>query len=575
MLFYVLLAAVNIACFVPLYLLNFRDAPNPFEFLGGRALGRSKLNFLYSKPKSTDPFRVNFDFTVIALIGAASGHSAPWFTYISAGVLAISFVEIQYTTVMLSIFKRAPVIRADIALSRVGLNIARSQTYWIVPVAITVLVAICFASYQVTAMLVELAPVNVVVPLVGALLLLLPGLHRWREFSYTDFLARTVYSSLLHSVRNFQHSKRVAAVLTKDAAYFARHNHFKDVTLRDSPDVVILCVESYGSMVYRDERCTRAVGDLVREFECRLVDARYRFASTYSEPPIFAGGSWLSYASFTYGLRFADVQSFDVLFAHGHGFGAYESFFHVLKRNGYQNLLLCPLAGIDMRTIDWAMIERCFQSDRNIDFASLDYKGLCLPFCGTLYAPPDQYSLNFAYEAARKRGSRPFSLFFCTLNSHIPWDSPESAVADWRALDDPDFRLLSRTRGRKAMNRYLDAIRYQVDYIFRFVLDHADDGPLVIVFGDHQPPLLTPEHLGKHTPVHVLSRNSEFLDVFTAHGFHPTIDLTGIDTAPMRHEGFLSLFMSAMNKAYGQHRDLEISYRAHGVPMFDEIGADA
>lgn len=574
--FYLALAAVNIACFVPLYVLNFRHAPNPFEFLAASALDRKKLKFLYAKPKCTDPFRINFDYTFLVLLAAALDFSPPWLVVLAAGVLAIGFIEIQYATVMLSIFKRAPAIRADIALLKVGLNVAQRQLYWMVPAVIATLAAIVVAAYAVTTWLFELMPEDRAWPLVGALLLLPPSFYHWRNFLHGEFLARTVYSPALHFLRNLEYSGRVAAVLAKDKAHFERHNHFKDVTLCGAPNVVIICVESYGGIVYRNESWGREVGGLLRDYETRLADAGYGFASTYSEPPIFAGGSWLSYASFAYGFRCADVQLFDGLFAHDHAFGAYESVFHVLKRNGYYNLLLCPLAGVDTRTIDWATITRCFQSDRNIDFASVGYRGQCVPYFGItrLFSPPDQYSLNFAYESARERSAR-FSLFFCTLNSHIPWNSPECAAADWRALDDPGLRLLEGTRGRRVEERYVSAIRYQLDYILRFVLDRADDGSLVIVFGDHQPPFITPESMGKHTPVHVITRNRKFLDVFAAHGFHPSMDLTGITPVPIKHEGFLSLFLRAMNTAYGRDPGLDVEYLADGVPLFGELRADA
>jgi hypothetical protein len=115
------------------------------------------------------------------------------------------------------------------------------------------------------------------------------------------------------------------------------------------------------------------------------------------------------------------------------------------------------------------------------------------------------------------------------------------------------------------VDRYTDAIRYQLDYLVRFARDRAVDAPLIILFGDHQPPTITPEHLGKETPIHVLSKDQALIDVFISHGFLPTLDLTGTDPRPIRHEGFLSLLLKAMCAAYGTEPRLDITYREGGV----------
>jgi phosphoglycerol transferase MdoB-like AlkP superfamily enzyme len=378
-----------------------------------------------------------------------------------------------------------------------------------------------------------------------------------------------VYSPLLHLVRNIEYGKRLDVVLKKDAAHFERRNHFKGVTLAKRPTIVVICVESYGSVVYRDPEHSAAVAGLVTSYEQRLRDSGYRFASTHSDAPIFAGGSWLSYASLTYGIEFTEPQLFDALFAAKSPFGAYESLFHVLKRNGYRNVLLCPLAGVDTRNVDWGQIDRFFQSDVDITFDSLGYRGPLVNYFGVvrLYSPLDQYSLSHGYERAAREASGPFSLFFCTLNSHYPWESVGEVVADWRSLDDPAAPLHSCRGG--ATERYRAAIRYQLDYVLRFVHERADDDVVFVVFGDHQPPLITEKRMGKQTPIHVIARNAQLIDVFLEHGFAAGLDLTGAEPRPIRHQGFLSLFLKGMQAAYGV-ADVPVDYRADGVALFDE-----
>jgi hypothetical protein len=397
-------------------------------------------------------------------------------------------------------------------------------------------------------------PDGFALPSLGAALLVPPCLHHWRSYAYESFTSRTVYSPAQHFYRNLQFSKRVRAIFAKGPDHFEKLNHFKAVKLVGAPNVIVICVESYGSVVYRDEEIYASIQDSIARFEPQLTALGYEFASNYSEAPIFAGGTWASYTSFTYGFRLDDLQLFDGLFVHSEAFGAYESLFHVLRRNGYGNVLLCPLGGPDIRSVDWEMIGRCFQSDRNIRFDDLQYDG---------------QRLSYAYESTKQSRTAPFSLFFCTLNSHFPWDTPKRAVADWRQLNDPAAISPGYGHGTN-MSRYCDAVRYQLDYILRFIVDNADDDLVVILFGDHQPPFLTPERYGKTTPVHVIGRSSQLIDVFKDHGFVAAMNLAGIEPESIRHEGFLSLFMKGMQAAYGADEDLEIDYRERGVALFEE-----
>jgi hypothetical protein len=575
MAFFAILVAINVACFLPLYLLNARESPNPFEFLlsNDKSAMQSKLKYFYAKLEFTDPFHVNFDFSFVVLIAAALGANGPWVAIGAAALLAFGFVAIAYAALMQSVFKRPPSLEGDLALLKYGISLAQRRVYWLGGAIVALLAGVVAASYLATSWLFSVELPAPGVALTVALTLLPPCVYHWRSYAYSSFSARTVYSPLLHLKRNVDYTRYLKTVVARDAAYFEKHNHFKHVRLAARPTLVIVCIESYGSVVYRDAEHSAAVAGVVEDYQRRLADRGYRFASTHSDAPIFAGGSWLSYASFTYGIEFTEIQLFDGLFAAGSPFGAYESLFHVLKRNGYRNVLLCPLGGVGVRSVDWGQIDRCFQNDLKITFQSLDYRGPLVNYFGVvrLYSPLDQYSLNYAYELASREREDPFSLFFCTLNSHFPWESVGEVVADWRSLDAPSAPLRA-CRGA-APERYREAIRYQLESVLRFVLDRADDDLVVVVFGDHQPPIITEKRMGKQTPVHVIARSQKLLDVFLEHGFAGDLDLTGREPRPIRHQGFLSLFLKAMQRAYGA-TDAHVDYREHGVALFGEVRPD-
>ena len=82
--------------------------------------------------------------------------------------------------------------------------------------------------------------------------------------------------------------------------------------------------------------------------------------------------------------------------------------------------------------------------------------------------------------------------------------------------------------------------------------------------------MITPEDMGSHPPIHVLSQDQALIDAFLEHGFCGMMDLTGMQPRTIRHEGFLSLLMKGLQAAYGTEPDLELPYRERGSMMFED-----
>jgi hypothetical protein len=66
----------------------------------------------------------------------------------------------------------------------------------------------------------------------------------------------------------------------------------------------------------------------------------------------------------------------------------------------------------------------------------------------------------------------------------------------------------------------------------------------------------------------VISKSRTVTDELCKHGFVPSLDLGGSQAVGIRHEGFLSLFMRAVNRAFGQDRELHIEVRECGGDIF-------
>ena len=570
--FYAYLIGLNIACFLPLYFLNIRKEANPFRFLIANPRSFKRLiKIPYLKFPFTDPFRINFDYTFIVLIAAALQLNSNSVSLFAAVVWTFGIVEIAYSSVMQIIFKRSPSLQSDLSLAKSGLSIVHHNRWlYLAGIAVTLL-TLLISSYLATSYLLRRPPGDWYVSVTLAICLAVPAFYHWRLIWYPYFLFRTVYSPLMSFYKNTKYSSTFESVRTLERSHFEALNAFQNVVLESKPDFITICIESYGSFAFKSDEMHDAIQSVVHQYSQELADSGLHVASNFSEPPIFAGGSWLSYVSLTYGIRVHDLQLHDALFYGNHAFAAYESLFHVLKRNGYHSNLLCPLGGFEPARVNWDSISRCFLSDKNYDWNSLKFAGQTYPFLGTgsAFSPPDQYSLNFAYDDIVRSRNRPFSLFFCTLNSHYSWDSPTLSVDNWRALNKQDVISPATTdQASDLLTKYKLAIRYQLDYILRFATEHASENLVITLFGDHQAPFITPESFGKETPVHVISSSKTVTDELCKHGFVPGLDLSAHQAVGIRHEGFLSLFMGAVNRAFGQDRQLQIRVKEFGADIF-------
>ena len=570
--FYAYLIALNIACFLPLYFLNIQEQANPFRFLiANRRSFKRLIKIPYLKFPFTDPFRVNFDYTFIVLIAAALQLNSNSVSLFAAVVWTFGIVEIAYASVMQFIFKRPPSLQSDISLAKSGLSIVHHNR-WLYLAGITVtLFTLLISSYLATSYLLQRSPGDWYVSVTLAICLAVPALYHCRLIRYPHFLFRTMYSPIMGFYKNTKHGAKFRSIRTLDRSHFEALNAFQNVVLEAKPSFITICIESYGSFAFKSDEMHDAIHSVVHEYSQKLADSGLHVASNFSESPIFAGGSWLSYVSFTYGIRVHELQLYDALFYGNHAFPAYESLFHVLKRNGYHSTLLCPLGGFEPALVHWDSINKCFLSDRNYDWDSLKFAGQIYPFLekGSAFSPPDQYSLNFAYDDIVRSGNRPFSLFFCTLNSHYPWVSPTLSVDNWRILNKQDV-ISPATTDQKSdlLTKYKLAIRYQLDYILRFATEHASENLVITLFGDHQAPFITPGSFGKETPVHVISSSKTVTDELCKHGFVSGLDLSAHYPVGIRHEGFLSLFMGAVNRAFGQDSQLQIGVKEFGADIF-------
>jgi len=549
------------------YLLNIKNDPNPFTILDSKTTRdkktiRVKVSTVFMRRIKSDPFRVIADYSLLLLLFKIFQIKNMGAVGALTLVGTFSWVYIIYTGIMLYIFRRKPILRSDISLLKVGLMIAGKVRYFIYLAAVLVIGLLGWIVFKVSVALMEFySPLFLLIG--GFIALLFLGTRKISSYPYHALIYRPVLSPIYCLFKNIKVSKQFDFLLFKGEEYFKNYNLYKNVYLKEKPDIYFFCVESYGSVLLKKPEYNQRVQPIYEQAQNKLSTRGYGVASSLSTAPILAGGSWMSYTTFIYGIPISGNEIYDMMFMQSKNFHAYESVLHFLKRQGYGNHLLCPIGGYEI-DIDWDVIKKNFVSDNFFDWESLDYQGKSQFYMKVGLCPPDQYSIHKA-NAIMQNNEGPKSLFFCTLNSHVPYNSPTKIIDNWETMNDPNLDLHeTQDQNINREEKYFRCAKYQLEFITDFIEKQNNDNALYILFGDHQPPFITQEKHGLDTPVHIITKNKNFLTTFYTHGFSKGM-MPQTDDASLKHAGFYSLFMKALNKSYGTTPDVELPYLPNGV----------
>jgi len=559
------LVLVNIGFFLPYYIINFRSQPNPFQFLTSPSVSfGNKIKAVYYKV-SSDPFKVFYEFTLLILVGQYFNLDSSFFALLCTMVGVIGWVIILYSGIMKYVFLRSPIIRSDIEFLKIGWKMNYNNRQWILLAIITLITLSAWALYWVSSYMLNLSVGNTSLWIVGIVLSVL-AFVKMRRIKYDRFIHRTVLSVFAYLFRNFNYSNRFNYLFDKDANYFKSLNAYRDLDLAEKPNIYLFSIESYGSVAYEDAEIRKEIIDICHDYQEKLSSKGYHQATRLSTAPVSGGGSWKCYTSFTYGMKVDDDLLYNILFKSLPAFENYDSLFHTFRNQGYRNYLLCPATNYIEGTVDWDLVQKNMQSDAYLTWERIDYKGKPVPFLGNCYGPPDQYSIHKAQQILEEEEKNPYVLFFSTLNSHYPYKSPTDLADDIGSLDVGNIDILQKNQ-LDSKPRYAKAIRYQLEVIFDFISKKGDG--IFVLFGDHQPPMITGQQDGFETPIHVIAKNktlvSSFRDNGFTHGLVPDLD----NDSAMKHEGFYSLFMQAIYKTYDKHNLTTKSFLENGIELVE------
>jgi hypothetical protein len=342
------------------------------------------------------------------------------------------------------------------------------------------------------------------------------------------------------AVANARASFRLDAMLdsldtaTVDASYAA----YDTLSLDRRPSIYLFALESYGSVLERTPALRGPYHRVLRRSEAALRADGWHMASARVEAPVRGGRSWLAIASLLTGVRVDRQLLFNRFKDHADRVPHLVRF---LDRQGYRTVALQPFTfarpGLPVRNL--------YNFDVTLYRDDLDYSG-----------PPHHTELDPSPE--------PFFLFFETVSSHALWNyGLPPVLPDWRQFNTadgstnekktvlrrqgsaptqflPDSITAPRIYDQPTPRRYLQHVTYDLRVLREYLIEKAPAGSLVLLLGDHQPPLL--DTSTDATPLHVLSTDSTLVDRVRQQGL--TDGLVPTRTSPtLRQEGLYSFLV--------------------------------
>jgi len=539
---------LNFLCFFLGYLVNVKNQPNPFYTFV--TYGRGKQSFLskFYGRKTSDFLRINLECSLLLLFFKFVNLETNIASHLMAIVSLWGLIYMTYTFTLSYFFRRLPMVKADLSFIVIGLTLAKNRKYFIFLAIFILLLIHYFIFYQIAMnlLVLEVSSGIYIIAIIGLTSL---GFRDIFSFPYLIYHERVVISPSVHFVKNVINSNKYFNLLNFEETEVSSKNIYSTFNLIEKPDIVIISVESLGSIAYKDEEVYAGIKETLMGYQEKLSHKGVHVASSYSTPPQFAGGSWLSVGSLIYGYKMEHDSQYNALFKMGSNFKSYKSILHYFKDQGYHASMIATLGGYNEFQVDWEKVRNVYPMDTFVKIDDIEYVGKMLDFMGQPFSPPDQYSLWKGMEIIGSTSAQPKISLFTTLNSHCNWHSPLKLEMDYRELNSiDDFETTNNTKKPRKSN-YTRSIAYQLEVVFDFVYKNPDK--VYIIFGDHQPPFITPDSLGFETPVYVLSTNQELIDGFVREGF--SNGLTNIHNT-IKHEGFYSLFMKSFLEVYATCR---------------------
>ncbi len=509
---------------------------------------------MFFRRSNNDIFRLSFDFlllTFVVYIFRKKLTSSIWTTLFFVFYLALVFYQVYHGALTI-LYQSDPLFYSDYFLIAEGIPIVQEElgTFKLVLAAIGLLFLVYglfllfnrFIGSIVTTKFTKVSKISFIVILLLSVFATINFATRLAD----QRLAFPTISYLL--LDNIERSKIVRKDIENfDFNKFQKAYDYSNYTLKKTPNVFLLFIESYGKIVYDDEVLSDNYLAQMSSKESILNKNGWSSASAFSISPVTGGRSWLAYTSFMLGTKVSEQATYRYLV--DNKAIKFSGFFQTLQASNYSTYRLSVLPD-NRDDIPYDDYSRVYGFDEWIYRRNLNYHG---KLYGWGPAPNDQYSLNFVNEYMRSK-QEPFALFYINLNTHNPFDSPINVVGDWQALGKGgahDEKAESKFFQKPIITDYANAIKFQFDYLTEFIIKEGSENDVFILIGDHQPPLLTGKNDSFETPVHIISKDSSFVAGFVEEGFASGMKVKEGEVT-FKHEGLYSLIMREFAQNYGK-----------------------
>lgn len=360
------------------------------------------------------------------------------------------------------------------------------------------------------------------------------------------------------------HESRAVYERVQHVSHDSPHARLATLTLRDKPDVLLFIVESYGRLLSADPETRETHLALLRTLTHELEDAGWHAASAFSTSTVSGGRSWIAEGTMLMGLPIRYESVFQHLVSLRPQPPSLVSF---LRGQGYHTSLLAPAD----RNRPGAYVVNRYGFSELLTHDGLAYRGRPMGW-GIV---PDQYSLAIAEQRilspARAR-KQPVFLDFHMVTSHAPWAVVPTLYADPSYVSasnevreeygtgagtvlrrlarydrEPERRFTDYQHFDRALrDGYLATVHYDLKVIAAYLARRSDDA-VVILIGDHQPPVLSRSDQSFDSPVHVLSREPRRLRTARSHGFVPGLLLERTAAPAMSHAELFPLLVETLS----------------------------
>ena len=377
------------------------------------------------------------------------------------------------------------------------------------------------------------------------------------NMTYQSSNERTrVRTTTTSAVANAQASWRLRGLLDslQTAPVDSAYADYDTLSLDRRPPIYLLMVESYGSALDTHPSLRASYRTLLRRTDSVFAADGWHRATARCDVPVRGGRSWLSIASLFTGTRVGHQLLYNRFQTAAEASGnTTPHLIRFLNGQGYRTVALQPFTferpGLPVRNL--------YDFHTTVYRDDLNYRG---PSYGLADAP-DQYSLHYTHETHLAPADAPFFLFFETVDSHSLWNyglppylddwrrfneqteatrSPHSNAATFPPVFLPDSITTPTIYDQPTPLRYLRHVAHEWRVLREYLTEKAPPGSLVILLGDHQPPLI--ESADRTVPIHVLSTDAALVERVRRHGFADGLRPPP-DRPTLRQEGLYSFLV--------------------------------